>query len=238
MSAIIGLLVLGLLVVIHEWGHLIVAKLCGVSVPAFSVGMGPTLWRRTWHQTEYRVGALPLGGYVLLDSGSDDPSDLSNEISPGRRIWIYLAGPLANFALAFAIFLALGKPLRYFDSLVMMGEVLRGLFTGQIPVHDLAGPVGIIRLAGASARQGFEQLAQFSAILSINLAVLNLLPLPILDGGQIVRALLELVTGKTIAVRWRMAMAAFTWILLLSLFVYVTAADLVRLFESMHLFAA
>ena len=60
---LIGLLVLGIVVVIHEFGHFIAAKLCGVTVESFSVGWGPVLLRKKKGTTEYRLSAIPLGGY-------------------------------------------------------------------------------------------------------------------------------------------------------------------------------
>src|SRR5215211_2286967 len=62
--------ILGAAVVLHEFGHFIVAKLLGIRVETFSVGFGPRLWGRQWGTTEYRISAVPLGGYVKL--GGDE----------------------------------------------------------------------------------------------------------------------------------------------------------------------
>ena len=106
---------LGLLVVVHEFGHYWVARRCGVKVLRFSVGFGRPIarWVRGADRTEWTIGALPLGGYVrMLDERDPDcqpiaPADLPrafNRQSVWRRIAIVLAGPLANLILAVAIY--------------------------------------------------------------------------------------------------------------------------------------
>ncbi len=100
------------LVVVHEWGHFAVARLCGVKILRFSVGFGRTLWsRRTGPDaTEWVVAAVPLGGFVkMLDSreGEVAPHERARafDLQPvGKRIAIVLAGPLANFTLAFLLY--------------------------------------------------------------------------------------------------------------------------------------
>jgi regulator of sigma E protease len=81
-DVIIGMaLVLGILILVHEWGHFIVARLCGVRVDVFSIGFGPRLfgWKRG--ATDYRVSALPLGGYVRM-AGQDLSEVDSNDVAP------------------------------------------------------------------------------------------------------------------------------------------------------------
>ena len=106
------LIVLSVLIVVHELGHFLVARLCGVKVLRFSLGFGPVLWRRRLgaDRTEWTLSALPLGGYVrMLDEreGEVAAHELPrafNRQSVGRRSLIVLAGPLANFLLAFLIY--------------------------------------------------------------------------------------------------------------------------------------
>jgi regulator of sigma E protease len=103
---------LGLLIVVHEYGHYLVARLCGVKVLRFSVGFGqPLLVRRLGaDQTEWAIAAFPLGGYVkMLDEreGEVAPQERHrafNRQSVGRRFAIVLAGPVANFLLAIAVY--------------------------------------------------------------------------------------------------------------------------------------
>ena len=102
------LLVLGLMVLVHELGHFVVAKLCKVRVEAFAIGFGTRLWGYVHNGTDYRINALPLGGYVKMageipgEETSDDPGDLNNH-PRWQRMLIALAGPTANFLLAFGL---------------------------------------------------------------------------------------------------------------------------------------
>ena len=101
-------IVLGIMVLVHEFGHFAVAKLCGVRVETFSIGFGPRLfgWRRG--DTDYRLSLLPLGGYVKMSG--DVPGELPTG-DPGefnahprwQRVLIALAGPIANFVLSFVL---------------------------------------------------------------------------------------------------------------------------------------
>jgi len=108
-SILIGVaLVLGVIILIHEWGHFIIARLFGVRVDVFSIGFGPRLfgWKRG--ATDYRVSVLPLGGYVRMagqdlsevDSGSQAPTGASDELMSKprwQRALIAFGGPLVNF---------------------------------------------------------------------------------------------------------------------------------------------
>jgi len=101
-------LVLGVIILIHEWGHFIVARMCGVRVDVFSIGFGPRLFGWKKGATDYRVGALPLGGYVRMagqdlsevDSGTQAPTGASDELMSKKR-WqralIAFGGPAVNF---------------------------------------------------------------------------------------------------------------------------------------------
>lgn len=107
-SVLIVLLTFGVLVAIHEWGHFIVARRCGVKVLRFAIGFGPVILRwRDKHDTEFALCALPLGGYVKMLEQSEEASDTSSAFgdkSPKQRIAIALAGPMANFLLAIAVY--------------------------------------------------------------------------------------------------------------------------------------
>lgn len=110
--------ILGSAVVIHEFGHFIVAKLFKIRVETFSVGFGPRLFGKKWGQTDYRLSAIPLGGYVKLggdesnaplegDGASDIPTNERFDLRPRwQRILVALAGPVMNVITALVIPLA------------------------------------------------------------------------------------------------------------------------------------
>src|ERR1700691_5269574 len=101
-----GGIVLGVLVLLHEWGHFIVAKWCGVRVDVFSIGFGPRLWGMKRGDTDYRISALPLGGYVRMagDNPVEERTGASYEfLSRPRwqRFLIAIAGPPTNILVIF-----------------------------------------------------------------------------------------------------------------------------------------
>ena len=115
MLSILGfVLVLIPLVVVHELGHFLFAKLFKVRADAFSVGFGPVILKKKWGETEFRLSAIPLGGYVKL-LGEDPSVELSEEDrkrslhaqKPWKRFFIFFGGPLFNFIWAAIVFMAM-----------------------------------------------------------------------------------------------------------------------------------
>ena len=109
MSTIFELaIVLGIMVLVHEFGHFAVAKLCGIRVETFSIGFGKRLFGFKRGDTDYRISLLPLGGYVKMagdnpgEAPTGDPGEF-NAHPRWQRILVALAGPFANFALAIAL---------------------------------------------------------------------------------------------------------------------------------------
>src|SRR5271170_4640471 len=102
------LVVLGIMVLVHEFGHFAVAKLFGVRVEVFSIGFGTRLFGFRRGDTDYRVSLLPLGGYVKMsgespgDTRTGDPGEFASH-PRWQRILIGLAGPFSNFLLAFVL---------------------------------------------------------------------------------------------------------------------------------------
>ena len=108
-AIIAGAIVLGVLVLVHEWGHFIAAKLCGVRVDVFSIGFGKRLWGVKRGDTDYRVSALPLGGYVRMagDNPVEERTGAPYEfLSRPRwqRFLIAIAGPAMNILVTLLIF--------------------------------------------------------------------------------------------------------------------------------------
>jgi regulator of sigma E protease len=112
MTSVVAFLVLiGVLITVHELGHFLVAKACGVKVLAFSIGFGPRLVGFTRGDTEYRISIIPLGGYVKMfgeDPTADIPAEEQRRSFLHQPYWrksaIAVAGPLANFLLPIVIF--------------------------------------------------------------------------------------------------------------------------------------
>jgi len=366
------IIVFGLVVFVHELGHFLAAKLTGVYAPRFSIGFGPSLFKKRWGETEYVVAALPLGGYVRMASREDETMALiegGGERAPGElpttggnaagravedhagephrgdwdpnamypfgprpvpehrwfeskplpaRLLILIAGVTMNAVLALLVSIGVyasygrpylpavvdsvvaGRPAAYaglvrgdsivavsgtpvrtwnevverirpaagktlvlevarrgarervevrpeatpsrnpttgaqevigqigaaprdrvlsdpvpFGEAVRLGAtatvtmatgvvgVVRGLFTGSVSTSNLGGPIAIAQSSVAAARNGPQALLSLIAFLSINVAILNLLPIPVLDGGQILLNVLEAAKGSAFSTRTR-----------------------------------
>ena len=343
--------VLGVLVFFHELGHFLVARLCGVGVEIFSLGFGPRIFGKTVGRTDYRVSAIPLGGFVKMvgeePDAEIDPADIPvsfTDKSVYKRILIVAAGPLFNLLLAviifFGIFQVSGtyilKPVvgavkentpayraglqegdriaainrteiesweemsgfisrsngqaielmvernggrtavqiqpemtttknlfgedtrryvigitaageffsRSLNPIQAMGESIAQtyeitkltilsivkLIQGSVSTDTLGGPIMIAQMAGEQAREGATNLVFFIALLSINLAILNILPIPVLDGGHLLFFFIEAVRGKPVNTRIReIAQQAGIFVLLL-LMIFVFYNDITRLF--------
>ena len=112
LTLLAAIFVLGPLIALHEWGHYIVARLCGVKVLTYSIGFGPKLfgWTSKKSGIDYRISALPLGGYVkMLDEregevAADEQHLAFNRQHPLKKIAIVAAGPIMNFVIAIVLF--------------------------------------------------------------------------------------------------------------------------------------
>lgn len=344
------IVVLGILIFVHEFGHFIVAKWCNVGVLKFSFGFGPRIVGKKIGETEYLVSAVPLGGYVKLLGESDDEKELPEEDlersfahkPASRRFAIVAAGPVFNFLfaiIAFALVFMLGvptpttrvgdvqdetpaasagiqkgdkirqidgKPVKYWEEMASIirssegrplnvlvereGEILnvlvvprevevtdifgeikksyaigvvmsddivikrenpfRALISGVdqtwwltklvfqsiakifqrvVSPKELAGPVFIAKMSGDAAQQGLAPFIYFIAFISVNLAILNLLPIPILDGGHLMFFLVEAVTGREVNRKVREAAQTVGFFLLMLLILWVTFNDILRI---------
>jgi regulator of sigma E protease len=317
---IYGIIALSILVVVHEFGHFIIARLVNVKVITFSLGFGKKLltWKRG--ETEYAVSAMPLGGYVKLLGESPDEEVPEEEKdrsftnkTPFQRFLIVFAGPLFNILFAILIIycsiiisgygvrnafigavekdypaweaglragdriieingtkisdwqdimkemaFAGNSPMKFtyerdgktFQATITPKEVeenselgnavkrkkvgiaprdgvvprkenvlsaipksleitwnmtatmVRGLYhmiVGDISTKEIGGPIAIMQLMGKQAEHGIWSLVTFIAFISINLGVLNLLPIPVLDGGHILFNFIEIITRRKVS---------------------------------------
>jgi regulator of sigma E protease len=109
-------------------------------------------------------------------------------------------------------------------------EFLRNLVTGKASPRSVGGPILIGQVSGRVARQGVEQFLSFMALFSINLAILNLLPIPVLDGGQLVFLGIEGVRGRALSIETRMRLAQVGLFMILAIMVWAFGSDLLRVF--------
>ena len=103
-----AILIFGVLIAVHELGHFLAAKLCGVRVNEFSIGMGPLIWHKETEETQYSLRLLPIGGFCAMEGEDEDSGD---ERSLGRqgfwkKVVIFAAGSFMNFLAGFLIILA------------------------------------------------------------------------------------------------------------------------------------
>lgn len=126
MSLIAAVLIFGVIILIHEFGHFLFAKLGGIGVVEFSLGMGPRLWSREFRGTRYSIKALPFGGSCMMLGEDEDNADQAafNNKSVWTRISVIAAGPAFNFLLAFLLSLIMVAATGYTTSQVV--EVSEG----------------------------------------------------------------------------------------------------------------
>ena len=117
-------------------------------------------------------------------------------------------------------------------TLSLTRQILRGLYqliSGVVPLNSLSGPVGIVSVIGEAAGLGLESLLLILAYISINLGLMNILPLPALDGGKIVGLILEGITGKKPSEKMELIINAAGLVFLLGIMVFATYNDVMRL---------
>ncbi|MBQ6372595.1 MAG: site-2 protease family protein [Oscillospiraceae bacterium] len=135
---LIAILLFGVLIVVHEAGHFTAAKLCGVRVNEFAVGMGPAVIKRKKGETEYSLRCIPIGGYCAMageDEESDDPRAFTNQPA-WKRLIILIAGSLMNFLLGMLIIAILFAPAGAFISPVIASFAENCPYDGPLQVGD------------------------------------------------------------------------------------------------------
>lgn len=329
MYLLLSLFAFGLLVLVHEFGHFIVAKMNGVKVEEFSIGMGPRIFSRQGKSTLYSLKALPIGGSVKMFGENDEEEGEGSFLSkrPLQKMSIIAAGPLMNVVMAvFILFiitlfngyssnqvrevlpdspaLAAGiqtgdeiieingqrvwtfedvttyiaynglnpvemkvrndsgtyvknmMPMRTEEGRVLVGISpysfedpgffesigqsfrkgaslinqtffsLRILFTGNAGMDDFGGPITIFRVSSEVASVSLWAFASFVAFLSINLAILNLIPFPALDGGWLVILTVELLSKRKLPEKFVGIWNTFGFVVLMSFMLLITFKDI------------
>ena len=234
MNYLVIILLIGFIILIHETGHFLAAKWVKLPIKVFSVGFGPRIWGRTRGGTEYRLSAIPIGGYVLPDI---QESEDYFYIPLKSRLGFSLGGPLANLAAAFFCLFLLDVVVVGFRFPTILLFPLRQLadLTGQIVMvipslfqnpEQLSGVVGIVAAGGQQSALGLTTVLTWAAFLNINLALLNLLPIMPLDGGKIVMDILNSLYPPFR--RLHIPLALTGWALIIVLMIYVTIHDVTR----------
>ena len=132
-----AILIFGLLIAVHEFGHFITAKLCGVRVNEFSIGMGPLIWHKEKGETLYSFRAFPVGGFCAMEGEDEDTGDERSFVRQGffKKFLILAAGSLMNFLSGVLILLVL-----YSSATAFMVDTVAGL----APEFERTGENGLM----------------------------------------------------------------------------------------------
>lgn len=338
LTIICTVLIFGIIITIHEFGHFIVAKLSKITVHEFSIGMGPKLFSKQKNETLYCLRALPIGGYVKME-GEDEVSNDSGSFSQKNvfvRICVVAAGAILNLLLGLIILLFINinktslpsntvsmfneeatsvksglklndtitsingrrifiandiifEMVRDRDGLIDIGVIRDGkhqllknvefkksvieknqetidvdfkvkaeknnifntiiyslketvsiskmvfsslfdLLTGRVPINQVSGPIGVASVVQKAISVSFESLLSIASILTINIGLFNLLPIPALDGGRLVFLFIEAIRGKPIKPEHESYVHSIGFLLLIGLIILVTFQDIFKLF--------
>lgn len=347
MTFLYFILMLSGIILIHEFGHFIMAKLFHVYVYEFSLGMGPKLLQWKGKETKYTLRLLPLGGYVSM-AGDDQPSEeieipenrLLTTLANWKKLCIMVAGPVMNFILAWCVFVGIYMHIGYvvdaplaivngvvegsvaseagftygdeivkvtfsdgtviepddfyditmysqyytdetiytvlrngvevdltvtpefneeeqrymigivapeshvrqltfvetikegnayfWDSVDLMIESIQMLVKG-IGLDSLSGPVGIYTMTEQQVSYGFLSFLSLVGLLSLNVGFMNLLPVPMFDGGRMLITAVEMVIKRKIPERLEVALMWGSLLLIVALFILTTVNDVSRL---------
>lgn len=234
------IIILGFLVLIHETGHFLVARLCKVKVNEFSIGFGPVLWKKETEKTKYMVRLIPLGGYVSMlgeEERSEEEGSFSKASIP-KKIAIVAAGGLVNIIFALILYIIIatiltGNMTRAITStgnfVMVMVESIKLIFTGGVTVNDFMGPIGISQVVAQT--NSLLDFFYIMALVSMSLGVTNLLPFPPLDGGKILIYIIELIRRKPLKENFEVKLQLLGFLVLITLSVYVAFNDVGRLIQ-------
>ena len=247
LTALKIIFLLGFLVLIHETGHYIVAKICKIKVNEFAIGFGPKIWRKKGKQTEYELRLIPLGGFVNLEGEEQDSEEQGSfsKASIPKRIAVVAAGALVNIIfgiIAYAILILIRymivrgpnffEAIQYSFNAVI--ELIKGmllglaeLFGGKTSINDMVGPIGISGMV--SKTSGLAEFIYLLSIISISLGITNLLPIIPLDGGKIVLLIIEGIRKKPLDKNIELSIQSFGFIVLIIFSVVVAFNDMARI---------
>lgn len=237
-TAIKIIIILGFLVLIHEGGHFLVARLCKIKVKEFAIGFGPTIWKKETENTKYAIRLIPLGGFVNLLGEEEVTKEEGSfsEASIPKRIAIVAAGGLVNILFAIIVYSILilvltGDFLTSITSagnlIIAMFDSIKMLFTGGFTADNLMGPIGISEVVAQTS--GIIDFLYIMALISLSLGVTNLLPFPPLDGGKILIYIIEAIRRKPLKQDFELKIQLIGFLALITLSIYVAFNDVSRL---------
>lgn len=249
-NAIKIIFLLGFLIIIHEGGHFLVAKLCKVKVKEFAIGFGKVIWQKQGKETKYTLRLIPLGGFCSME-GEDEESDSEGSFSKAsvwRRMAIVLAGAAVNILFGILVYFILISTVgiqfedptkdtilnriyhggRFTGAFILsMFESIKMLFTGGVPTDQMVGIVGISEVVVQTT--GVVEYLHLLAVISVSLGVTNLLPIPALDGGKILILLIEIIRRKPMKIETEAKIQLIGFSILIALSLFVTYNDILRI---------
>lgn len=246
-TAIKIIFLLGFLIIIHEGGHFLVAKLCKVRVNEFAIGFGPKIWSKKGKETNYELRLIPLGGFVSME-GEEEHSEEEGSFSKAsklKRFCIICAGAVVNIVFGILTYIILifilyhkANDVSILESLTyslsqagnLIHTVCEGilqLFSGKISLNDMTGPIGISQMVSETA--GIAQFTYLLAIISISLGITNLLPFVPLDGGKAALIILEWIRRKPLKQETELKLQSIGFLVLIVFSVFVAYNDIVRI---------
>lgn len=335
---LVAVLVFIAVIVIHEFGHFIFAKISGIRVNEFAVGFGPKLFSKKLGETVYSLRLVPLGGFCQME-GEDDESDdprAFGKAKAWRRLIVVAAGAFFNLLLGFILCVAFvasqklyaipqiarfadnavscnyglqekdiileadGRKVYTFNDLSYMFGVSRDgvmdfvverggqkvevngvrfnmeelnngnryisldfflygesrtftsvlknaaktelslgrivfmslgdMITGRFGLNDMSGPVGITVAIGDAAKESLRSLIYIASLITVNLGIFNLLPLPALDGGRLLFIFIEMIRRKPVPAKYEGIVHAIGFFILMGFAVLIMINDIIKLF--------
>jgi regulator of sigma E protease len=174
---------------------------------------------------------------IVVDrSGETKEIKVSPEIKPENNVKTIGIAFLDSATVRYPWYLAIWEGIKMTGQLLWaiiysLFDLVRNLIIGSNVAVEVAGPVGIANLTGQMFRLGFIYLIQFTALLSLNLAIINILPFPALDGGRLLFLLIEKIKGKPVKQEIEAVFNNIGFLLLMALIIWVTLKDIIKLFN-------